>query len=124
LNWLPFPVAALSNFDLQKRISSEAAMKMILSSAFSSGILLFGISLVYGMTGSSSIRGITGPAGSGPLATMSFILLFTAFAFKLSVVPFHLWTADVYEGSPIAVTSFLSVLSKRFHWICITNGIV
>src|SRR6185295_15375831 len=95
-----------------KKISSEAAMKMILSSAFSSGILLFGISLVYGVTGTISFAELPAHLNSSPLIILAFVFLFTAFAFKLSVVPFHLWTADVYEGSPIAVTSFLSVISK------------
>lgn len=106
------PVAALANFDLEKRISSEAAMKMILSSAFSSGLLLFGISLVYGSTGSIQFAEIPSLLNGSSLQVMAFILLVTGFAFKLSVVPFHLWTADVYEGSPVAVTAFLSVISK------------
>ncbi len=106
------PVAAMANFDLEKKISSEGAMKMILSSAFSSGILLFGISLLYGSTGTIIFAEIPAQLDGGPLQTLSFIFLFTAFAFKLSIVPFHLWTADVYEGSPVATTSFLSVISK------------
>lgn len=106
------PVAAMANFDLEKKISSEAAMKMILSSAFSSGILLFGISLVYGATGSISFAELPGLLNTSPLHILAFVFLFTAFAFKLSVVPFHLWTADVYEGAPVATTSFLSVISK------------
>jgi NADH-quinone oxidoreductase subunit N len=106
------PIAAMSNFDLQKKASSEAAMKMILSSAFSSGILLFGISLLYGATGTISFAAIPGQLNGAPLQIMSFVFLVTAFAFKLSIVPFHLWTADVYEGSPVPVTSFLSVISK------------
>jgi NADH-quinone oxidoreductase subunit N len=106
------PVAALGNFDLQKRISSEAAMKMILSSAFSTGILLFGISLIYGATGTISFSELPHALTSAPLQILAFVFLVSAFGFKLSVVPFHLWTADVYEGSPIAVTSFLSVVSK------------
>ncbi|MBS1655059.1 MAG: NADH-quinone oxidoreductase subunit N, partial [Bacteroidetes bacterium] len=106
------PVAALSNFDLTKKISSEAAMKMILSSAFSSGILLFGISLIYGATGTISFAALPEQLTGTPLQVLAFVFFFAAFAFKLSIVPFHLWTADVYEGSPIAVTSFLSVISK------------
>ena len=106
------PVAALANFDLEKRISSEAAMKMILSSAFSSGILLFGISLIYGATGTINFSELPQALNSAPLQILAFVFLVSAFGFKLSVVPFHLWTADVYEGSPIAVTSFLSVVSK------------
>jgi NADH-quinone oxidoreductase subunit N len=106
------PIAALANFDIDKKISSEAAMKMILSSAFSSGILLFGISLVYGATGTISFSELPQHLNGSALQILAFVFLFTAFAFKLSVVPFHLWTADVYEGSPIAVTAFLSVISK------------
>lgn len=106
------PIAAIANFDLEKKISSEAAMKMILSSAFSSGILLFGISLIYGATGTISFDALPALLTGSPLQVMAFVFLFTAFAFKLSIVPFHLWTADVYEGAPIAVTSFLSVISK------------
>jgi len=106
------PVAAMANFDLEKRTSSEAAMKMILSSAFSSGILLFGISLVYGVTGTISFTALPETLNGSPLQVMAFVFLFAAFAFKLSVVPFHLWTADVYEGAPMAATSFLSVVSK------------
>ena len=106
------PVAAMANFDLDKKISSEAAMKFILSSAFSSGILLFGISIVYGATGTISFDLLPAQLNGNPLQVLAFVFLFTAFAFKLSIVPFHLWTADVYEGSPIAVTAFLSVISK------------
>ncbi len=115
------PVAAMANFDLHKRKSSEAAMKMILSSAFSSGILLFGISLVYGATGTISFETLPSLVAANPLQIMAFVFLFAAFAFKLSIVPFHLWTADVYEGSPVATTAFLSVISKgAFAFVFIT----
>ncbi len=106
------PVAAMANFDLEKRKSSEAAMKMILSSAFSSGLLLFGISLMYGATGTIQFEEMPHLLNGSGLQMLAFVLLFTGFAFKLSVVPFHLWTADVYEGSPLAATAFLSVISK------------
>jgi NADH-quinone oxidoreductase subunit N len=106
------PLAALANFDLEKRRSSEAAFKMIISSAFSSGLLLFGISLVYGGTGTLNFAGLATSFTSSPLNIFAFILLIAGFGFKISAVPFHLWTADVYEGSPVAVTSYLSVISK------------
>jgi NADH-quinone oxidoreductase subunit N len=106
------PIAAMANFDLQKKISSEAAMKIILSSAFSSGILLFGISIMYGATGTINFAELPALLTGSTLQVMAFAFLISAFAFKLSIVPFHLWTADVYEGAPIAVTSFLSVISK------------
>ncbi len=115
------PVAAMANFDLQKRESSEAAVKMILTSAFSSGILLFGISLVYGATGTISFDLMPSLINTSPLQVMAFIFLFAAFAFKLSIVPFHLWTADVYQGAPMPTAAFLSVVSKAaFAFVFIT----
>ena len=107
------PLAAMANFDLDKRHSSEAAMKYIMSSAFSSGLLLFGISLLYGATGTLNFAELSGQLTTfNSLHIFSFILLIAGFCFKISAVPFHLWTADVYEGSPVAVTSYLSVISK------------
>jgi len=106
------PLAALANFDLEKRKSSEAAFKLIISSAFSSGLLLFGISLMYGTTGTLIFSEISQHLDGNPLQIFAFILLIAGFSFKISVVPFHLWTADVYEGAPVSVTSYLSVISK------------
>ncbi len=115
------PVAAMADFDLRKRFSSEGAMKMILSSAFSSAILLFGISLIYGSAGTISFSELPQQLNNSPLQIAAFVFVFSAFAFKLSIVPFHLWTADVYEGSPFATASFLSVISKgAFAFILIT----
>lgn len=107
------PLAAMANFDLDKRRSSEAAMKFIMSSAFSSGLLLFGISMLYGVTGTLKFDEMSGQlTNQSSLQVFSFILIIAGFGFKISAVPFHLWTADVYEGSPVAVTSYLSVISK------------
>jgi NADH-quinone oxidoreductase subunit N len=106
------PLAAMANFDLAKRQSSEAAMKLIISSAFASGLLLFGISLVYGATGTLTFSEMVSQVNGAPLQLFAFVLLLAGFAFKISVVPFHLWTADVYEGAPVPVTSYLSVISK------------
>lgn len=106
------PLAAAANFDLTRRRSSEAAMKLIFSSAFSSALLLFGISMIYGTTGTLTFSELPQHLNGSSLQVFAFILLLGGFAFKISAVPFHLWTADVYEGAPIAVTSFLSVISK------------
>jgi NADH-quinone oxidoreductase subunit N len=106
------PLAALSSFDLEKRQSSEAAMKFIMSSAFSSALLLFGISLLYGATGTLGFDAIAQRLDGSSFQLFAFILILSGFAFKISVVPFHLWTADVYEGSPVTVTAYLSVISK------------
>ncbi|MCC7303764.1 MAG: NADH-quinone oxidoreductase subunit N [Bacteroidia bacterium] len=106
------PLAALAAFDFEKQRSSEAGVKMILSSAFSSAILLFGVSLVYGFTGSLYFSDVSLSFSAEVLPLAAFAFLIAGFLFKISAVPFHLWTADVYEGAPVAVTSFLSVISK------------
>jgi len=106
------PLAALCNYDLHKVKSSESAVKMILSSAFASCILLFGISMLYGTTGTLDFKEMAPLLGTSKLQVLAFIFAFTGFAFKLSAVPFHLWTADVYEGAPVPVTAYLSVISK------------
>ncbi|HYE53907.1 MAG TPA: proton-conducting transporter membrane subunit, partial [Chitinophagaceae bacterium] len=105
------PLAAIANFDLGKRQSSEAALKFIISAAFSSGLLLLGISLVYGTTGALDFPTLVQRLDGSALQLFAFILLLTGFFFKISIVPFHLWTADVYEGSPVPVTAYLSVVS-------------
>ena len=106
------PLAALANFDLEKRRSSEAAMKYIMSSSFASAILLFGISLMYGATGSIDYVALNSGLSNDPMLIMALVLILAGFGFKISAVPFHLWTADVYEGSPTPVTSYFSVISK------------
>jgi len=112
------PIAVLVNFNLKKREASEAAFKLILSSAFSSGLMLLGISLLYGATGNLYMENLIQFSASGnvhstlPLYYFSIVLLLAGFGFKLSIVPFHWWTADVYTGAPVPVTAFLSVISK------------
>ena len=106
------PVAALAAYTHHQHKSAEAGIKLILSSALSSGILLFGISMIYGSTGSIYFDTITKVYANTPLQLLAFIFFFSGMSFKISLVPFHLWTADVYEGAPINVTSYLSVISK------------
>jgi NADH-quinone oxidoreductase subunit N len=106
------PLAALANFNLNRSASSEAGVKMILSSAFSSALMLMGISLIYGTTGSLRFSEIAAALSGSPLQLFAFTMILTGFAFKLSAVPFHFWTADVYEGAPVPVTAYLSVISK------------
>ncbi len=106
------PIAAMSNFNLKEQRSSEAGIKLILSSAFSTGIMLFGISLLYGAVGNLSFASVIANLHPNVLTLFAFAFILAGFAFKMSIVPFHLWTADVYEGSPIGVTNFLSVISK------------
>ncbi len=106
------PIAALAAFTHFNTKSSEAGIKLLLSSALSSGILLYGISMIYGSSGSIYFDTIGASYSNVPLQVLAFIFFFTGMAFKISLVPFHLWTADVYEGAPINVTSYLSVISK------------
>jgi NADH-quinone oxidoreductase subunit N len=106
------PIAALAAFDRYKNNSAEAGIKLILSSALSSGILLFGLSMIYGTTGTFYFNEVSKLFLNNNLQLLGFIFFFAGMAFKISIVPFHLWTADVYEGSPVNVTSYLSVISK------------
>jgi NADH-quinone oxidoreductase subunit N len=106
------PLAALAAFDRLSNKSAEAGIKLILSSALSSGILLFGISMIYGTTGSIIFSEVTDKIGINDLQTLGLIFFVSGMGFKISLVPFHLWTADVYEGSPVSITSYLSVVSK------------
>jgi NADH-quinone oxidoreductase subunit N len=106
------PVAALAAYETSKRISSEAGIKFILSAGFASGVALFGISLMYATTGSIYFNEVMEVITSNNLTILAFILFFTGLSFKISLVPFHFWTADVYEGAPISVASYLSVISK------------
>jgi NADH-quinone oxidoreductase subunit N len=106
------PVAALVAWETSKRISSEAGVKFILSAGLASGVSLFGITLLYAATGSIYFADISAVLTSTNLTLLGFILFFAGLAFKISLVPFHFWTADVYEGAPIGVASYLSVISK------------
>ncbi|MBT8307585.1 MAG: NADH-quinone oxidoreductase subunit N [Maribacter sp.] len=106
------PVAALAAYETTNRRSSEAGIKLILSSALASGVSLFGISMLYATSGSIYFENIIQIIASTDLTILGMILFFAGLAFKISLVPFHFWTADVYEGAPISVASYLSVISK------------
>jgi len=106
------PIAALAAYDRYRNKSAEAGIKLILSSALSSGVLLYGLSIIYGTTGTLYFTEVAGLFGNTSLQILGFIFFFAGMAFKISIVPFHLWTADVYEGSPVNITSYLSVISK------------
>ena len=106
------PIAALAAFDRYKNKSAEAGIKLILSSSLSSGILLYGLSMIYGTTGTLYFHEVAALFSNNNLQILGFIFFFAGMAFKISIIPFHLWTADVYEGSPLGITSYLSVISK------------
>jgi NADH-quinone oxidoreductase subunit N len=97
--------------------SNEAGVKYFLLGAFSLGILLYGMSLMYGLTGSTSLAGIAtaiaDPDAVGrPMLLLAVVLVVAGVAFKIAAVPFHMWAPDVYEGAPTPITAFLSVGSK------------
>ncbi|MCH4154705.1 MAG: NADH-quinone oxidoreductase subunit N [Muribaculaceae bacterium] len=108
------PLAALVAFDKKRYESHEAAAKYMFTAMFSSAIFMMGLSFVYGIAGSLYFNDIAFKVAGTPSALLIVALAFviSGVGFKLSLVPFHLWTADVYQGAPTAVTSYLSVISK------------
>ncbi|MGB9722643.1 MAG: NADH-quinone oxidoreductase subunit N [Chloroflexia bacterium] len=119
----------LTAFDFNRR-SLEAGLKYFLFGAFSSAILLYGMSLVYGFTGTTTLQGVAGkltewgglpgllsPAGRGLL--LGLVFLVTGFGFKLALVPFHAWAPDVYEGAPTPITAFISTGSKAASFVVV-----
>ncbi|MDH4188048.1 MAG: NADH-quinone oxidoreductase subunit N, partial [Nitrospira sp.] len=106
----------MTGLNRAKPRSLEAAAKYFVLGAFSSGILLYGISLLYGMAGSTKLASITTAIATGgtdnPLLLIATVLVAVGFAFKLAAVPFHMWTPDVYQGAPTSVTAFMAVAAK------------
>jgi NADH-quinone oxidoreductase subunit N len=116
---------SLAGFHKGSRKSAEASMKYVIFGGMSTGVMLYGISLLYGLTGTLDLSTMAGGATGGlssslaaQLATspipvaIAVVLVLAGFAYKVSVVPFHFWTPDVYEGAPTPVTTFLAVASK------------
>lgn len=115
------PMATVVAFDKYRKDSAEAAAKYILTATFSSGVMLYGISFLYAVCGTlyfdDVAQCVTGlfasSATSHPLLLiLGFVFFFSGLGFKLSLVPFHFWTADTYQGAPTTVTGYLSVISK------------
>lgn len=109
-----YVLAAFIRHDLK---SQEAALKYFLLGAFSSAILLYGISMSYGLTGTTDIKGIASYINKNGLAgnhmlMLSMIFFIVSFGFKIAAVPFHMWAPDVYEGAPTSITAFMSVGPK------------
>lgn len=107
------PLAAMVALNKYRHESAEAGAKYVMLASLSSAVALFGISFIYGATGSFYFDTIAAKLTEvTPFVITGFIFFFSGLAFKLSLVPFHLWTADVYEGAPTSVTGYLSVISK------------
>jgi NADH-quinone oxidoreductase subunit N len=96
----------------ERAVAVEAGGKYFLAGSLASGLFLMGIALSYGATGHLDISGVAPSIGTDPLASAGFVLLLAGFAFKLSIVPFHQWAPDVYEGAPTPVTGFMSTAVK------------
>jgi NADH-quinone oxidoreductase subunit N len=107
------PLAVLVAYNKYKQQSVEASIKYVLSAALSSGVMLYGVSMLYGAMGTMYFTDISAIAiGNTTFALLGLVFFLAGMFFKLSIVPFHLWTADVYQGAPTPVTAYLSVVSK------------
>ena len=115
LELMTLPLVILTAYDRTSGKSTEAGTKYVLLSAISSGVLLFGLSLIFGATGSLAYRDALpalASASGDPLVVIGSIMIVAGFAFKISAVPFHMWSPDIYEGAPAPVAAFLAVGSK------------
>jgi NADH-quinone oxidoreductase subunit N len=116
LETMSLALYVLAGFFRTEIQAGEASMKYFLLGAFASGFFLYGIALIYGATGSTNLdkigAAVRAGAGKDPLLLIGFALLLVGFGFKISAVPFHMWTADVYEGAPTSVTAFIATGSK------------
>ena len=108
------PMACLVGLDKYRHHSAEAAAKYILTATFSSGIMLYGISMLYAATGTLYFDNFAQNLQlvNKPLSLVGLVFFFSGLGFKISLVPFHFWTADTYQGAPTTVTGYLSVISK------------
>ena len=106
------PLACLVAMDKYHSNSAEGAAKFILTATFSSGVMLYGISFIYGSVGTLYFEDVVEKLTVTPMNIMGLVFFFTGLGFKISLVPFHFWTADTYQGAPTTVTGYLSVISK------------
>ena len=116
LELMALSVYILAGFMRRDNRSNESAIKYLLLGAFSSGIMLYGMSLLYGLSGTTNLAGILGFLRGADLANpvlfLAMIMLVVSFGFKVAAVPFHMWVPDVYEGAPTSITAYVSVASK------------
>ncbi len=104
----------LAGFSRDSQRSAEAALKYVIYGGVASGVMLYGLSLFYGMAGSTDLTAVSASAAAAPipLVVVAAVLVFAGVAYKIAVVPFHAWCPDVYEGGPTPVAAFLSVATK------------
>ena len=109
---LSIPLYILAGSNKSDLKSNEASLKYFLMGAFATGFLLFGIALVYGVAGSFNLQVIAQQQSASPMMVAGVLMMIVGLSFKVSAVPFHFWTPDVYSGSPTVVTAFMSTVVK------------
>ncbi|HEY5998472.1 MAG TPA: NADH-quinone oxidoreductase subunit N [bacterium] len=112
LELVTMPLVAMVAIHPRRPQAAEAGLKYVFTSALSSGFLLYGLSFVYGLTGSTMLATIAQRLPAGPLTVAALVMVMVGVGFKISAVPFHLWAPDVYQGGPVVVSVFLAVASK------------
>ena len=122
-----YVLAGIRKHNLQ---SNESAMKYVINGSIATAITLFGMSYVYGLTGTTNLIAIAGALQSladaqhAYLLGLSFLMIFVGLAFKLAAAPFHMWAPDVYQGAPTPVTAFLSVVSKTAGFVIVARILI
>ena len=106
------PMACLVAFDKYRHNSAEAGAKFILTATFSSGVMLYGLTFIYADAGSLYFNEVAQNLSATPMTVMGMVFFFSGLGFKISLVPFHFWTADTYQGAPTTITGYLSVVSQ------------
>ena len=122
LEFLSIPAYMLAAWRKRDLKSNEAGMKYFLLGVFASAVMLYGMSLLYGVAGTTLLTGIEGylaEHGNQPITTLAIMFIVVGFAFKVSAVPFHTWAPDTYEGAPTPITAFLSVASKAAGFVAL-----
>jgi NADH-quinone oxidoreductase subunit N len=122
LEMLSIPAYLLAGWRKRDTKGNEAGVKYYLMGVFATGVLLYGMSLLYGVAGTTQLVGIREALATGesiPIITMAVVFVIAGFAFKVSAVPFHTWAPDTYEGAPTPITAFLSVSSKAAGFVAL-----
>src|SRR5688572_11566047 len=122
LELLSIPAYMLAGWRRRDLKSNEAGVKYYLMGVFASAVMLYGMSLLYGLSGStllSDIGAVVGGAETRPMVTLGLLFVVIGFAFKVSAVPFHTWAPDTYEGAPTPITAFLAVSSKAAGFVAL-----
>jgi NADH-quinone oxidoreductase subunit N len=128
LELMAISIYILVGFLRRDRRSNEAALKYLLLGAFSSGIFAYGLSLLYGLSGSTNLayiaRAVSGPRAQNPIVIVALLTTLVGLLFKIAAVPFHQWAPDAYEGAPTCITGFMSVAVKAAAWALLLRILV